>query len=413
MGTYTRREFLGYSLAAAAGMVLLPSAGYGSLSTTSEGVLDVPKKGYPLIEAAGSHREIGEQIGAAMKERITSHLELSPEYSTCLEFLQDGGRKKVESLMEHAQELFPHYIEELKGMAESLEVPFISLFAFNCKSEISILKETAGCSTIALSDSERMILAHNEDGNDLCVGRMFLAKVTPPSGVTFLSFVYPGLVPGVGPSFNKYGVIQTTNYIEPRKVADGVPRYFIGRSILEAKSLEEAVELATITPRAFPWHYNLASLTEKRILSVETVAHPVHKHSVLEVEGLYVHTNHLIHPGMTLEDEDKTKPQLYDVPYTSSTTRMNVLSRAIEKQGPPSNLEDIMKLLALHEGRPFSPCRHPEGDVHGATLGTAIFQIPGKGMTLYHGNPCRGFKIHYDLPGGDGLQNHRHPRSNE
>ena len=297
-------------------------------------------------------------------------------------------------MLDHTHTHFPQYIEELQGMAESLKVPFASLFAFNCRSEISVLSSTPpGCSTIALRENGRMILVHNEDGSDLNIGRMFLAKVTPPSGVTFLAFVYPGLLPGNGPGFNQFGVVQSTNYIQPHKVADGVPRYILARAILESKNLDEAVATATMTPRAFSWHYNLASLTEGKILSVETVAHPQPKHDIMEVDGVYIHTNHLLHPGMTSADESSPPP--YDVPYISSTTRMEVLNEAVEKKGLPTNVDEILSLLSLHKRRPYSPCRHPKGDVRGSTLGTAIFEAPTVGMTLIHGNPCRGIKKEY------------------
>ena len=301
----------------------------------------------------------------------------------------------MKKMLHHARDRFPQLVEELEGMAAGLDVPFMSLFAFNCRSEISIITNPPGCSTIALKTGDQMLLVHNEDGHDLNTGRMFLVNVTPPSGVTFLSYVYPGLLPGNGPGFNKNGIVQTTNYIQPRRVASGVPRYFIARAILEAESLEAAVGLATLEPRAFPWHYNLASLSECRIISLETIADPVSRHHIIEVDGLYVHTNHLLHPG--LAGKDKSGRPLYDVPYISSTTRMRVLSEAIEESGPPGSLAEILDLLSLHEGRPYSPCRHPEGDVHGITLGTAVFSSGDRGMTLYHGNPCQRLKKTYSI----------------
>jgi len=396
MREFTRREFLGCSLTAAAGIALAPRVSAGTTRTYT-GVLEAPKEGYPLVEAAGSHREIGLQIGTAMKERITGHLELSSQYADSREYLEGHGAEKVTKMFALSQEHFPHLIEEIEGMAEALEIPMMALFAFQCKAEISILKDPPGCSTIALCEDGRVILAHNEDGNDLNIGRMFLARVTPPSGVTFLAFVYPGLLPGNGPSFNDRGIVQTTNYIQPRGVPEGIPRYIIGRQILEAKTLDEAVALATKTPRAFSYHHNLVSLTEGRYLSVETAAYPEQKHSVKKIEGLYVHTNHFLHDTMDGDGSTSTEPREFDVPYESSTTRMSVLSRAIDDDGPPVDEKGILKLLALHKGRPYSPCRHPEGDVHGATLGTAIFKSPDKTMTLYHGNPCRGNEKRYSL----------------
>jgi hypothetical protein len=213
--------------------------------------------------------------------------------------------------------------------------------------------------------------------------------------VTFLSFVYPGLLPGNGPGFNAAGVVQTTNYIQPHRIADGIPRYFVGRAVLEAQTLAEAVDLVTVQPRAFSWHHNLASLDEGRILSVETVADPKPRHSVLEVDGLYIHTNHLLHDGMTGDGQAADRP--YDVPYISSTTRLDVLTRALADHGPPTNVAEIMAMLTLHEGRPYSPCRHPEGEVEGITLGTAVFVAPNHTMKLYHGNPCGDFTKDYTL----------------
>ncbi|MFH1754733.1 MAG: C45 family peptidase [Candidatus Latescibacterota bacterium] len=393
MNSCTRREFLRYTLGAAAGAAFMPQIGCRASDTVHEGVIGVPEKGYPLVEASGSHRDIGRTIGAAMKEQILGLLDLSPDYAQSVAYANGNGRGTVRKMLDHTQAHFPQLIEELEGMAESLGVPFASLFAFNCRSEIDVLTSPPGCSTIALREEGRMILVHNEDGGDVNIGRMFLAKVTPPSGVSFLVYVYPGLLPGNGPGFNQFGIVQTTNYIQPLAVADGVPRYILARAVLESKSLDDALAIATMTPRAFSWHYNLASLVEGRVLSVETIAHPEPKHDILEVEGVYIHTNHLLHPGMTSADD--TSPPPYDVPYISSTTRMDVLTEAVEKRGRPANVEEIMSLLSLHKGRPYSPCRHPKGDVRGSTLGTAVFQAPSIGMTLYHGNPCRGLKKEY------------------
>ncbi|MCK4549607.1 MAG: hypothetical protein KAU49_05540 [Candidatus Krumholzibacteria bacterium] len=394
MNRYSRREFLEISFAAAAGAALLPLPGCGS-SSEYEGVLEVPDGGYPIIEVSGSHYEIGRQIGAAMKKRITGYLRYADDYRNSVDYLEGEGTEILGRMLSHARASFPHLVEELEGMAESLEIPFMRLFAFNCRSEIRMLQDPPGCSTIALKDGNQAILVHNEDGNDLNIGRMFLARITPPSGTVFLAFIYPGLLPGNGPGLNQNGIVQTTNYIQPRRVADGIPRYFISRAIFEAKSLEQAVSLATMEPRAFPFHHNLVSLGDRRILSVETAAWPEHRHDIMEVEGFYIHTNHFLHPAMVEGGETGERP--FDVPYISSTTRMEVLNQAVENGGEPSDVSGILGLLSLHEGRPYSPCRHPEGDVRGVTLGTAVFQSPEKSMTLFHGNPCLGLKREHSL----------------
>jgi hypothetical protein len=344
--------------------------------------------GYPLVEVQGSYREIGRGIGSAMGRTIRDYLESSRDYPRCVAFARERG-PELERLLLSTRRRFPHLVEELQGMADGLGVPFLELFAYNCRSETALLERGDGCSTLVLRSGDRMILAHNEDGDDRNVGRMFLAKVRAPSGITFLAYVYPGLLPGNGPGLNDRGIVQTTNYIQPRVLAPGVPRYFVGRAVLESKTLEAAVALATEDGRAFPWHHNLASLQEARYLSVEALPET---YDVLEPRGVYIHTNHIIHPKL-LEDPDEPP----DVPGESSRTRMRVLSAAIEEGGAPDDADGLQKLLTLHEGRPYSPCRHPQGSVHGVTLGMAIFEAPALAMTLYHGNPCRGVSKRYEV----------------
>jgi hypothetical protein len=117
------------------------------------------------------------------------------------------------------------------------------------------------------------------------------------------------------------------------------------------------------------------------------------KHHELEVRGFKIHTNHLTHPEMTSGSTGRP-----DVIYESSRTRMRVLEAACAASGAPETAEEMVALLCMHEGRPYSPCRHPAGEVHGATLGTAVFEGTAEAaMTLYHGNPCRGFTKRYTL----------------
>jgi len=384
----TRRAFIGRTLKGAAGLALLPLTGCALGTQTLNRTRGVPPEGYPLVEAGGTHREIGVEIGTAMHAPIRDYLECSRDFPACRDYARSGG-PGLAGLLASARRRFPDLVEELEGMAAGLELPFMDLFAYNCRSEIAMLTQADGCSTLAFCKDGRAVLAHNEDGNDVNVGRLFVARVKPPSGVEFMAFVYPGLLPGNGPGFNRYGLVQTTNYIQPRRIGGGVPRYIIGRAVLEARSLDEAVALATVADRAFSWHHNLASLSEGRILSVETVPG---KHHVREVRGFSIHTNHLVHPEMTGGSAGRL-----DVIYESSRTRMRVLEGAVAASGAPATPDGMVELLSLHDGRPYSPCRHPEGEVHGATLGTAVFEGGEPAMTLYHGNPCRGFTQRYAL----------------
>lgn len=108
-------------------------------------------------------------------------------------------------------------------------------------------------------------------------------------------------------------------------------------------------------------------------------------HAILSA-GIYLHTNHLLF--------EKTKDYSHeDQEYknSSSLSRYAVISEKINQlvDGPDVKPEIFLSMLSSHENKPYSPCRHPEDDVHGQTLGTAFFDINRGRFYLYKGNPCQ------------------------
>jgi hypothetical protein len=276
-------------------------------------------------------------------------------------------------------------------MADGAGIAFNALWAMCLRSELDTRSgETPGCSTIFYKDAKRTWLFHNEDGHMAYQDIMFVVRVKPPSGVRFISMVYPGIITGNGPNLDSAGVIQTTNYIGSIKSEAGIPRYVISRAVLEAKSAREAIDLVTFEPRAYPSHHNIGSLTDGRYYSIETVPG---QSEIREPEGLYYHTNHLI--------LDTTKRYPYeDKTYKSSSSqsRYDVIGdklKTLDLKNPAP--EDFLGILASHEFtvKPYSPCRHPVDETDGATgtstgttLGTAFYDLKNGMFRLYKGHPC-------------------------
>jgi hypothetical protein len=50
---------------------------------------------------------------------------------------------------------------------------------------------------------------------------------------------------------------------------------------------------------------------------------------------------------------------------------------------------NILEILTSHVNAPYSPCRHPQGDVKGTTLATAWFDLENAKMRLFKNNPCK------------------------
>jgi len=338
----------------------------------------------PRLEIAGSNYEIGTAIGKRFRKNTLLGLKRRKKWFGELKAAANGDfRKEYEACVAAARKHFAHYVEEIRGWADAAGVPFDDLMVINMWAELTAMRRSraeGACSTISLNDGERIILAHNEDGSAAYEDLMFWLEAHPDGGRSFRCLCYPGFIPGNSPGFNDAGIVQTTNYIPCSEWKVGIPRYILDRAILDAKSLDEAVKIATHPERAYGNHHNLASTKERRILSVETTAT---KHEVHEVHGVYFHTNHLSLPSM------KDLPQF---PGESSLSRHKVLTKETAgwQDAFSVRVSDIVLALCSHEGKPNSVCRHAEHDTDAVTLGTAVFEIPKATFRLYRNNPCLG-----------------------
>jgi predicted choloylglycine hydrolase len=340
---------------------------------------------FPLLEVRGSYHEIGYQIGKHFRTSI--HTVIARRQAWFDRLIQKldtvSGRHRAGELLRLTRIHFPQYLSEVQGMAEGAGISFAAMWALTIKSELAAATEPEppGCSTLFFNGDSRSWLGHNEDGSVAYHDLMFMVRVQPPSGISFVSMVYPGTLTGNGPSMNSRGIVQTTNYIGSTRSEIGVPRYVLGRAILEAGDLREAEQIATFSPRAYPYHHNLACVCLHRYLSVETTPEKAQTESP---DGLYIHTNHLRH--------EQTSDYLHeDQAYRSSSS----LSRYRVLTGLAQGLDlagmtpaTMLQMLSSHDSAPYSPCRHPQGDVKGQTLGTASVDLHRGELCLYRGQPC-------------------------
>jgi hypothetical protein len=383
-----RREFLIGTSGTLVGLTL-PSF-LGCVRPGHEAPHGEAAAGFPLLEASGSSYEVGRAIGRRLETQIREGLRRRAAWFDGLrDFAMQDRASRFDPFVDAAREHFPEILDELRGWSDGSGVPFDDLMVLNLKAELSTLRaagapETPGCSTVAFAHGGRCLLAHNEDGHRANEGLMFLVRVSRPDRPDFLCLTYPGILCGNGPAVNEAGIVLTTNYIGGLDVRLGVPRYVISRAALDSESLAEAVETVSHPLRAFSFHYNLGSRSEGRILSVETSVDAVATH---EVDGLYVHTNHFRLPGM------EEVPQDREYVTTSSISRFQVLeAEAARLRDRPEGLdgEAMIGMLSRHERAPYSPCRHPAGEVTGMTLGSALFDVGGGGLRMCYANPCRG-----------------------
>lgn len=393
----TRRDF-GAGLAAlvAAGAAgCTPRAGPASRPAGSGpcGYTAATETTLELLEVSGSHYHIGHTIGRRFASQIRATLaERGAWFNELKAFTAAQPASLYDTFVAAARKHAPAVWQELKGYAKGARLPLRDLVILNHKAELGALRDrhlqqkttgSPGCSTVMLNAGGRLLLVHNEDGHKAYQGRMFMVRLRPHGQPSVLCACYPGVLPGNAPWVNDRGVVMTTNFIYSEAVRPGVGRYFLDRLAMTATDLDRATAICRHPDRAYAFHYWLGSLPAGVIRSLEVT--PT-RHSLLEPKGLSVHTNHLVHPALASE------PQNREYVSTSSGTRWTVLNRWRTRQQRPHTLteRDLVAALALHQGKPYSPCRHPQGDVHGATLLTAAFDLRARTMTVYRGQPCLG-----------------------
>jgi hypothetical protein len=338
---------------------------------------------FPTIEARGGPAQIGEAIGAATRSRIDTVIQRRGKWFEDLKAfaLADRG-SRIDPFVRAAESRHPEVMAEIRGMARGAGRELDDLLVLNFHPELSALKaqaSTGDCSTLHVVKEGRIVLAHNEDDDEAYLDQLVILRVSPSGKPSFVTLAYPGAITGNVPGMNSAGLIRTTNFIGGKEAKPGVPRYVVGRAVLSASTLEEAFKIATGKDAAYTFHLNLGSVREKKLYSVEVAPGGVSEKRETTGE-IYLHTNHFL-LGAT-----RTVAQ---VAYPSSESRYQVLSKALA-----SGEQDVVKMLSSHESvtRPYSPCRHPEGDVRGRTMAMALFDIAAGTFTLYEGNPCEGRK---------------------
>lgn len=390
-----RRDFLkttlaGAALATSAGALPLPL--FGATRPNKE-LQPGTAKTWPRLRVRGSHRVVGEAIGEAFGPTTREALKAREEWFKPLyEFsTSKDGRPIVDKMLAAARLHAGPAVEELEGWAAGAGMEFRELFVLNCKSEIEAFIDSrcgcAGCTTAAYVGEGSLLVWHNEDGHKAYEGKMFLLDAEVPGVPQVTGLVYPGIMAGNAPWVNDQGIVMTTNYIPSAKVHAGIPRYFLDRMAMEARTVDDAIAVVCHTERAYAYHHIVADLKTGRAWTVEGNPDKISKR---EVKGLVLHTNHLLWDGM------KDEPQFEKYIKISSMPRLNSATKRLAAQGGKGTTrKDLVEAFTNHEGAPYSVCRHAEGEAVGSTLGAAVFEA-GPGIsrerpftaTIYRGQPC-------------------------
>jgi isopenicillin-N N-acyltransferase like protein len=311
----------------------------------------------PLLRVAGTHRELGAQLGTALADVVRR--------ATAEPF--DG--ELVERYRAVTIEHLPWVVEELDAVANAAGAEPLAVFAASIE-ELAAAPIPARCTDLVLVPprSEHVIVAHN---NDL--------SATDEEDVVAIEWRVPGepvlftlgLGPWISVGWNDAGLSVTGNELAPNDERVGIPRLLQVRDVLTRRTLTEAVEAVLHPARASSYNWVLAH-TSGEVLNVEgsataaTITGPN--------GGALAHTNHYVDPTMRQFERSAR--------VAGSALRLRRAAELLAARRPPR------EALNDHKNAPHSLCKH--GDEEGAkTVFWCVADVGAREIAYGRGNPCR------------------------
>src|SRR4030067_1125251 len=341
-----------------------------------------------IIKVKGTHREIGRQIGEAYRENIQHHLENTRELISCtygtLERDWPGARMQGRKYIPFAQERFPQYVEEMFGLSEGANVDFDDVGVVNSLEAVtSDALHLSKCTSMAVSETNtadgHVLIGHNEDWIPEDEPDVYLIHAEPDDDPPFLAMTYGALLPNIG--FNAFGIAQCCDSVYPNDSRIGIPRLFVSRAVLAAKTPAEAIR-RTLIPRRAAGYNHLLAHESGEIYSVEVSAR---KFAIIYAQdGYMVHTNHYLDANMQTVE--------YEPDELIATRVRQFRANRLLKESDQHTIESIQAIQRDHINFHNSICNHAEDDMdpieREKTNNYMIIDLSARAMHIAWGNPC-------------------------
>lgn len=354
---------------------------------TTGAAATAPRPGprYPVLEVAGTPREMGRAIGEAaagpvrdlagiVVERFNLGAREPISEAAALRVARDG--------LGFASTHAPDAVEELRGVAEASGVALERLMLINVRSQLGAAPR--GCTSIVVGADAAQdgagFAGQNWD-NDPEMDRFSLVLIRRPRDAPdFMTWCQPGVVAYIG--FNEAGIGVCMNALNGVVRREGLGWYFLVRAMYAGSSLDDAVRAVEAPPRAMC--ANAALVTPQGPADLEIQPDGVHLLRAAPREWL-VHTNHCVHPELEACNE-----RYAEAIYGQSRERKARAEALLAAADGRISVADVMRILTDRDGHPTAINRYPNRDPLTGWQRTVCSVVlePGAGrMHVTRGNP--------------------------
>lgn len=364
-----------------------------------------------IIELVGDPHDRGRLYGRSISARVDAVFE--HWYSSLIVVGDKGGTLHEITVSDYLQNFLnatnfltaveqwaPELLEELEGIASYISIPFSHLFCFQLFDEEwlyglsnRVQRPTEKCTAFALINhqSQSSYAGQNMDIPAWVDGYQNLLRINgsngKPDALVFSISGHLGLN-GV----NSAGIGITCNTLaQLNHSQEGLPVTFIVRSVLEKKTLDDAVEFIQSIPHASGQNYILSSASQVRCFECCST-------SVVE----YVPNNsqNIFHTNHALINKDCVDPPLAFGSYHNSCLRLESIKRRLDSKRQSPALSWVKSALSAHDDRenPVSRVAQAGGGTIGFTAGSSIYEfLSPPRLHLAAGPPCITEYMSYDF----------------
>jgi hypothetical protein len=328
----------------------------------------MPPELLPVVRVAGTHGEVGAQVGRASAEAVA-------RIAAAMTPAQVDAARAYREVTERE---LPWLVEELDGVAEGAGADRLAVFAAGIEELDTGGEGDGACSDLVArppaSTDGHLWVAHNNDLSPEVEPDIVATEWRVPGDPVVFTI---GIGPWISVGFNSAGLALTGNEVSPNDNRIGIPRLLHVRDILRRRTLDEAVE-AALSPHRASSYNTILSHRDGGVVNVEgsaTDAELIRPGP----EGTLAHTNHYVSARML--------PYEGDPEYAAgSAVRYR---RALEWLAPGQITEHVLRrALQDHTGAPHSLCRHPEHGAKSKTVFWCLADVTEGTVTYGRGNPC-------------------------
>jgi isopenicillin-N N-acyltransferase like protein len=344
----------------------------------------MPPPPIQVLRVAGTHREVGTQLGELGAERIRDGVEAS------FDELPLGRTADDQLTLARAYRLFteprlPWLVVELDACADAAGVDREAFFAtmveeiwyepLGAKTEGRCTDLVAGPAATA---DGHLLVAHNNDLRPEREDDLVALEISVTNDPVIFQI---GGVPWLSVGWNAAGLSLTGNELTPNDERLGISRSLQVLEMMRARSMDEMLAMALREDRASSYN-NVLSDADGTVANVEGSATDAEV-TDLDDAGHLVHTNHYVC--------DRMRPFEGDAAYASRSAVRYRRGRELLAAAPPASLTtaSLRAMLADHETRPDSLCRHPDfGTPTEKTVFWCVADVTEGRIEFGRGNPC-------------------------